>query len=444
MQEVLRDSWLTAREGTLCAREQARAWALREIWIETNVQRKVARSKLSRTDLYGMIAFVRNRVFVTGKTTHHPSTQSLADLFHKIDSDSGWFPGKKGVGVAPPDPEPVLRGAKRKAVADAALALKRRGVGPTHADIVAQCPSATINPATQQAVHPHRVYKVLKEDCYDRDPEFPWRNQHRVSKKALTADARGRRLQWAKSMLPTEHSHNWYYQNLVWTDICNSVLARSAKKANEQPLARKGGRGWISNDSKYEPENMRADTNLLKLAGSDTERVYWAPMLMQGKLHVEILPPGFPGQTQEGAAILVQKVRAALNIRFQGVTHPPKVLAVDRGNGFYVQTSGGITHGYKAALQACGLKNFMGENCGLQPGQLGDVLLHETAVAWIRRRERRTVPARAWDETREALAQHLKAIVRDINVKHDIDSLCRKFPERLQLLVDGKGKKLRT
>ena len=105
MQEVLRDSWLTAREGTLCAREQARAWALREIWIETNVQRKVARSKLSRTDLYGMIAFVRNRVLVTGKTTHHPSTQSLADLFHKIDSDSGWFPGKKGVGAAPPGPE---------------------------------------------------------------------------------------------------------------------------------------------------------------------------------------------------------------------------------------------------------------------------------------------------------------------------------------------------
>ena len=84
-----------ASEGTVCAREQARAWALREIWIETNVQRKVARSKLSRTDLYGMIAFVRNRVFVTGKTTHHPSTQSLADLFHKVDSDSGWFPGKK-------------------------------------------------------------------------------------------------------------------------------------------------------------------------------------------------------------------------------------------------------------------------------------------------------------------------------------------------------------
>ena len=80
----------------------------------------------------------------------------------------------------------------------------------------------------------------------------------------------------------------------------------------------------------------------------------------------------------------------------------------------------------------------------MQPGQLGDVLLHETAVAWIRRRERRTVPAHAWDETREALAQRLKAIVRDINAKYDIDSLCRKFPERLQLTVDGKGKKLRT
>ena len=55
----------------------------------------MARSRLTRADLYGMIAFVRNRVFVAGKTTHHPSTQSLTELFQKIDSDSGWLPGKK-------------------------------------------------------------------------------------------------------------------------------------------------------------------------------------------------------------------------------------------------------------------------------------------------------------------------------------------------------------
>jgi hypothetical protein len=38
----------------------------------------------------------------------------------------------------------------------------------------------------------------------------------------------------------------------------------------------------------------------------------------------------------------------------------------------------------------------------------------------------------------------LKGIVGELNAKYDVESLCRKFPKRLQLLVDGKGKKLRA
>ena len=82
--------------------------------------------------------------------------------------------------------------------------------------------------------------------------------------------------------------------------------------------------------------------------------------------------------------------------------------------------------------------------CGLQLGQLGDVLLHETAVAWVRRRERQTAPTRAWEETREDLGHRLKEIVNEFNIKYDVEALCRAFPHRLQKLVDGKGNKLKT
>ena len=417
---------------------------MREVWIEQNVQRKVPRSKLTRADLYGMMKFVRERVVVVGTGEVHPTTEGVSKMFAKMDQDQDWFPGKRDPDASPPGPAPVLRGVKRKAVAEAAMGLKRRGVEPTYADVVAQCPSATINPDTGEPVHPNRVYKVLNEDCHDNDPGSPWRNQPRVAKQRLTDAAMQRRFLWGKSMLPLAHTDEWFYQNVVWTDICNSVLARSVTKASEQKLARKGGKGWISDDSRYEPENMRGDVKSLKLAGSDTERVYWAPVLAQGKLHVEVLPHDFPGETEEGARILMEKVRAALNLRFQGAAKVPNVIFVDRGNGFYVQTTGEVTPGYKSALQRNGLKNFMKDNCGLQPGQLGDVLLHETAVAWIRRRERKSVPARAWEESREALAMRLKDIVREFNTKYAVESLCRKFPKRIQLLVDGNGKKLRS
>jgi hypothetical protein len=164
----------------------------------------------------------------------------------------------------------------------------------------------------------------------------------------------------------------------------------------------------------------------------------------RGKLHVEILPPGFPGDTEAGATILIQKVRAALNIRFPDRTDQPSVVAVDRGNGFYVQITGGVTPTYAAALRTHGLRNFMGRNCGAQPGQLGDALLHETAVAWIRHIERKTVPMRAREETYEDFGARIKSIVNHINRNHDVEGLCRGFPKRIQGLVDGKGAKLRT
>ncbi len=443
-QQLLKEAWLTAKEGCMCGREQARAWALREVWIEQNVTKKAPRSKLTHKDLYGMLEFVRQRVVVVGAGKVHPVKSSLSKMFAKMDNDKEWFPGKRDPDARAPGPAPVLRGVKRTAVAEAAMGLKRRGVEPTYADIVAQCPSAALNPDTGLAVHPNRVYKVVNEDCYDNDPALPWRHQPRVAKQRLTDAAMLRRFLWAKSMSPLPHTGEWLYLNIVWTDICNSVLPRTVAKSNEQKLARKGRKGWVSNDSRYEPENMRGDTMSLKLAGRDTERVYWAPVLTQGKLHVEILPHDFPGETEEGARILMQKVRAALNVRFQGAEKVPNVIFVDRGNGFYEQSSGNITPGFKAALKQYGLKNFMKDNCGLQPGQIGDTLLHETAVAWIRRRERKSVPVRAWEESREGLSKRLKQLVSEFNATYDVESLCRKLPKRLELLVEGKGKKLKT
>ena len=43
-----------------------------------------------------------------------------------------------------------------------------------------------------------------------------------------------------------------------------------------------------------------------------------------------------------------------------------------------------------------------------------------------------------------SFGQRLKGIAQDFNRRYDVESLCRGFPKRVQLLVEGKGKKLRT
>ena len=77
-------------------------------------------------------------------------------------------------------------------------------------------------------------------------------------------------------------------------------------------MARKGKRGWVSDDAKLASRNLKGNVSTLKQNSWDTSRVYWAPVLVRGKLHVEALPEGFPGDTPEGAVTLVEKLPGVL------------------------------------------------------------------------------------------------------------------------------------
>jgi hypothetical protein len=230
----------------------------------------------------------------------------------------------------------------------------------------------------------------------------------------------------------------WYFNNLVWTDICNSILPRTGKRHLEMTLARKGSRGWGSENSKLDDKHLKGKTEVLKQTGYDSVRVWWAPVLTRGKLHVEILGTDFPGETPAGAARLAAGVRTALNIRFQGST-PPKVLFTDRGQGFYHINGGRITDEYKAALQDHGLKDFNAGSASRQPGNLQEVMLHETSVAWIRRRETVTQLRQPWTETVEQFSTRMRGIVQHINAKFDVEGLCRELPDRVQDVLDAEG-----
>ena len=87
-------------------------------------------------------------------------------------------------------------------------------------------------------------------------------------------------------------------------------------------------------------------------------------------------------------------------------------------------------------------KTVHGDDASAQPGKLQEVMLHETAVAWIRHRLARSVPARPWDETREEYTSRLKAICTDINDTLDVQGLCQALPKRIAQLIETKGDRL--
>ena len=94
------------------------------------------------------------------------------------------------------------------------------------------------------------------------------------------------------------------------------------------------------------------------------------------------------------------------------------------------------------SLKAHDLKTYYKDDAGQQPGNLQEVMLHETAVSWIRRREALNRMVKPWEETPEQFASRLKGIVQEINETLNVDGLCRAFKQRVHKLVDRDGDRI--
>ena len=339
-------------------------------------------------------------------------------------------------------PARALTGQQVSAIARSAQAMKARGAEPTYSAIVSTCPNATLNAQTGGVVDKKRVYAVFRENCKDEDADRNWAHKARYSKVALTADQITKRYAFGVHVQNMGRTTVYFYNHVVWTDLCNSVLPRSERKSAEQALARKGKKGWISPGAELHSANLRGSKESEKQNSWDTVKIWWAPVLTRGKLHIEVMEADFPGENPDGARILVGKVRAAVNVRFQGGVAQPDTLWTDRGKGFYSPNNGLITDAYKAALREHHFKAALGLDASVQPGKLQELMLHETAVAWMRLRLARSVPAKPWEESREAYTARLKRVCEDINSTLDVEGLCRAFLQRVEKLVANKGGRL--
>ena len=98
-----------------------------------------------------------------------------------------------------------------------------------------------------------------------------------------------------------------------------------------------------------------------------------------------------------------------------------------------------ITGDYETACREGGFKPWVGTNAKkgprAQPPDIGDVLLHETAISWLRREEERTRPRKPWEETPEELGKRFHRAVCRVNADFNVCGLCMQFPDRLRMLV---------
>jgi hypothetical protein len=121
-QGLLRSAWLVGKAGCLPGREQAKAWALREVWREAD-----------KAD-YGMHSSIAAKLTKTGGGV--PSNDAVRKFFEKVDDDADWFPGKgnyENMGR-----QTVMTGQQRAAIARCAMIMKKAGLEPTYPRIIAR------------------------------------------------------------------------------------------------------------------------------------------------------------------------------------------------------------------------------------------------------------------------------------------------------------------
>ena len=425
-QETLYRLWHGGQDGRLSAWEVAKALGLREASKEVN----------------GGIVLLP---WIAARTTKigggHPSTQSLYELFAKVDADAGWHPGKHS--GAKRGPKPLFTSAKRRAVASSMMARKHnKGEDPSVEAAILNCPQATMNPKTKKPFSDTTIRDVFTSECYDFDPEHPWRFQNTLQKVFLPDGLKQHRCSMSRHLKQDGPAANWWASEVVWFDPCASIIPGSEKQWVQMRQALKGRKRYISNNAKLYSPNMPAAPTALKQTQWAGTKVNWFMVLTRGVVHVEVMPPEWT-LNGEGVAEFVERLPKVLSKMLGDSARWPRHVFTDRGTGLY-NPQGRVVLAYEGALRRNGFHLYWGPDASQQSPDMGDMLLHETAVSWFRNVMRKFKPdVLPWEETQAQWAVRARKAVAWVNAEYDVAGLCREFPSRLQHVIDGEGERLR-
>ena len=429
----LKELWTKAAGSRLALKEQCKLWALREILL-----------KQGEDDT--QYEWMSSQVFLgNGK---HPSRNSVRTFFKRVDeAGKAWYPGyfAKAAGR-----KPALTPKKRRAISTSMMAAKKRGIVPNYEVALALAPSATFNETTRAPFSRQAINEVLTTDCYDDDPSRPWEFRFGTRRRALTEGDKALRVDWAERLLAEGHTSAWYRENVVWVDICSKVIPGNPQKALDQDLAAKNKKKRLmSPGSLSHSHNLGGSSTADKQCSWGDTRVFLFVALTRGAFGVKVFvrQDEFPGETPEGARILVNHLPALLKKMLGASAKLPRTILSDRGPGFFHRKWGTITGDYESACREGGFKPWAGTNSKkgprAQPADIGDVLLHETAISWLRRQEEKSRPVKPWEETPAELDKRLQRAAGHISRTYDVRGLCMEFPRRLHMLVENtKGDRL--
>ena len=178
---------------------------------------------------------------------------------------------------------------------------------------------------------------------------------------------------------------------------CYSLLAKTQEKKEEQMIAAMGTHKWVSEKSKRKGSNLRAPATANSQA-SFSVRVDWTPVFARGKLRIYVVDPdkadAFQPVKLADADNLGKFIRNVLPLLLQdmkaayGWNDLPRTVVHDKASYMVTSSHERLHVTFASALSQAGFRSWIGEPHDTTKWlvkKFGDVYLHETVIAHIRR-----------------------------------------------------------
>jgi hypothetical protein len=314
--------------------------------------------------------------------------------------DPAWYPGqrteaRKGAGRPPVYSEHV-----KHEVARVAMELKRKRIRPTPRRVRAKLPNLASNPDTGKRMSDKTVQVIFQTRCYDETEDDLWQYLPCPSQDALPESLKPLRVLCAKHILRNFSACSWY--SFISIDPCYSLLPKTQDRLDGQQVKAMGKVKWMSKKSARKGVNLRQESFANTQGGSDVIRVDWTPVFVRGNVVIYIVDqaaaaedPRLPSKLSDSANVakfvrhvlpgILQRMKTKYNW-----ADVPRTVVHDKASYFVTARHERLQIDFAESLRAERFRSWVGGEDGTESTKwlvkkLGDLYVHETLIAHIRR-----------------------------------------------------------
>jgi len=446
-------------KGELPPWEVAKAFAFHTVVKTLSEQLGEPASKLLGKPLAEYIA-----EHVTLQGGGHPEPRAVQKVVARC-SQAEWYPGQRTEARKGAGRPPVFSEHQKDEVARVAMELKRKRLAPTPRRVRARLPNLVVNKETQRRMSNSTVQRIYATRCYDETPDDPWQFLACASQDVLAESLKPLRVACARHILREVTARSWY--SYVSIDPCYTLLPKSQERLEEQQIKAMGKVRWMSIKSRKDDNlNLRAPSTVGSQNGGDVTRVDWTPVFARGRVVIYVVDAERAKQDLR----LPAKLTDAFNMaKFVGHVLPqtlqkmkgenawadlPRTVVHDKASYMVTNQHHRLNGMFAEGLREGGFRSWVGGDDGTATTKWlvkkwGDVYMHETLIAHIRRLLDNDFASTRLHETPAQFVERLKKVEKYLNSPDfaadgggGLLALAKSLPERCEDVIRRKGTRI--